>query len=81
MKDFEKELWKQAQEIAREEYESEWGEDTWETQADKYEREDFVWAAYEQLRKVNNETTNTTNNVNKKENITMMNRKNAKEIS
>lgn len=42
-----KELWKLAQQKAKEEYEENWG--SWE-EADKYEREDFVWAAYEKLK-------------------------------
>ena len=44
-----KELWKQAQIQAKEEYEEEWGEGSWEERADKYEREDYVWAAYEKI--------------------------------
>lgn len=90
---FERELWIKAQEIAREEYEDENGGGSWDD-ADKYEREDFVWAAYEQLRKEKENTkmkqmrdaqgrfckatevnNTTTNNVNEKENDTMMNNK------
>lgn len=41
------ELWKKAQKMAKEEYEENYG--NWE-EADKYEREDFVWAAYEKLK-------------------------------
>ena len=41
------ELWKKAQRMAKEEYEENYG--NWE-EADKYEREDFVWAAYEKLK-------------------------------
>lgn len=44
------ELWKQAQKLAMEEYEDEWGFGSWEERADKYEREDYVWAAYEKLK-------------------------------
>ena len=48
------ELWKKAQHQAKIEYEKEYG--SWES-ADKYEREDFVWAAYEKLTKgVENES-------------------------
>ena len=70
---FERKLWIKAQEIAREDYEEENGGGSWDD-ADKYEREDCVWHAYEQLRKVNNDTTNT-NIENKKEIGTMMNNK------
>ena len=45
-----KELWKQAQKLVKEEYEQEWGEGSWEESADKYEREDCVWAVYEKLK-------------------------------
>ena len=45
--DFRKELWKQAQEIAKEDYETNWG-GSWD-EADKYEREDFAFDAYEKL--------------------------------
>lgn len=41
------ELWKKAQRMAKEEYEENYG--NWED-ADKYEREDHVWAAYEKLK-------------------------------
>ena len=44
------ELWKKAQQKAKEEYEKEWGENSWEERADKYEREDYVWYEYEHLR-------------------------------
>ena len=43
-------VWKQAQENAREEYEEEWCEGSWEDLEDKYERQDHVWAAYEKLK-------------------------------
>lgn len=49
------ELWKKAQQIAKKEYEEEWGEGSWEERADKYEREDHVWAAYEKLKGETNE--------------------------
>lgn len=42
------ELWKQAQKIAEENYEKEYGACTWDD-ADKYEREDWVFAEYEKL--------------------------------
>ena len=42
------ELWKQAQEIAKENYEEENGLGSWED-ADKYEREDWVFAEYDKL--------------------------------
>jgi hypothetical protein len=42
------ELWKQAQKLAEENYEKEFGACTWDD-ADKYEREDFVFDAYEKL--------------------------------
>ena len=73
--EFERMLWMKAQETARKDYEEEHGDGSWDD-ADKYERADCVWFAYEQLVKTNNETTNTTtNNVNEKENGIMMNRK------
>lgn len=40
-------LWKQAQQMAIEEYEENYGD--WE-EADKYKKEDWVWAAYEKLK-------------------------------
>lgn len=43
-------LLKDAQKIAEEEYEEEWGEGSLEERTDKYEREDLVWAAYEKLK-------------------------------
>ena len=43
-------LWKQAQKIAKEEYEEEWGEGSWEERADKYEREDYSFAKYFELK-------------------------------
>lgn len=73
----ERELWEQAQERAKELYEEEYGS-SWED-ADKYEREDWVWSIYESIKKGfeklndNNETTNT--NSIKKENDIMENRK------
>lgn len=42
------ELWKQAQKLAEENYEKEYGACTWDD-ADKYEREDWVFAEYEKL--------------------------------
>lgn len=44
------ELWRKARELAKEEYEEEWGAGSWEERADKYEREDYVWAAFEKLK-------------------------------
>ena len=41
-------LWRKAREIAKENYEEENG-GSWED-ADKYEVEDYVWAAYNKLR-------------------------------
>lgn len=43
------ELWKKAQQMAKEKYEEETTEGALE-EADKYEREDYVWAAYEKLK-------------------------------
>lgn len=45
---FSKELWKQAQENAITTYEEENGCGSWE-EADKYEREDWVYAEYKNL--------------------------------
>lgn len=42
------ELWKQAQKLAEENYKKEYGACTWDD-ADKYEREDWVFAEYEKL--------------------------------
>ena len=42
-------LWLKAREIAKEKYEEDTTEGAWE-EADKYEREDYVWAAYERLK-------------------------------
>lgn len=42
-------LWKQAQQIAKEKYEEETTEGAWE-EADKYAREDYVFAAYMRLK-------------------------------
>lgn len=83
------ELWKQAQAIAEEHYNEEFGDGAWDD-ADKYEREDYVDFEFRRLlqEKVNkemaeyemslnsdsNETINNTN-LNKKGNDTMMNRK------
>lgn len=67
-----KELWEEVQEKAKELYEHEYGEGSWED-ADKYEREDWVFSILETLGKVNNETTNT--NSNQKGNDTMKNTK------
>lgn len=41
-------LWRKARELAKEEYEEENGS-SWE-EADKYEKEDYVWAAFERLK-------------------------------
>ena len=41
-------LWRKAREIAKENYEAE-DQGDWE-EANKYEREDYVWAAYDKLR-------------------------------
>ena len=77
MNEFYRDLWLKAQEIAKRNYEEEWGEGSWDD-ADKYEREDYAFAKYDELRKErenmngNNVTTNTTNNnVNEKENDIM----------
>ena len=43
-------LWRLAQENAERNYEEENGGGSWE-ESDKYEREDYVWAEYEKLRK------------------------------
>ena len=76
-REIERELWRKAIEIAKEKYELEWGEDTWELQAGKYERQDWVWAEFEVLKaeyeNSNNETTNK--NLNKRGNDIMMERK------
>ena len=79
---FNRELWVKAQEIAREKYNEEFGGDNWE-EADKYEREDWVWAEYEALkatyeRNNNNETTNK--NLNKRGNDIMMNKNTEKRM-
>ena len=42
------ELWRKAREIAQAEYEEENGT-SW-NEADKYEREDWIWSAYEKLK-------------------------------
>ena len=44
---FDKKLWKAAQKQAKKEYEREYGD--WED-ADKYEREDWVFSAYMKLK-------------------------------
>ena len=44
-----KKLWEQAQHIAKERYEEDTTEGAWE-EADKYEREDYVFAAYMELK-------------------------------
>lgn len=41
-------LWRKAREIAKQMYEED-DQGDWE-EADKYEREDYVWAAYEKLK-------------------------------
>ena len=51
----EKELWKLAQQKAKENYEQEYGTNSWEERADKYEREDYVWFEFEKLRGKNYE--------------------------
>lgn len=43
-----KELWKQAQQLAKENYEKEYGVGSWE-EADKYEREDHSFYEYFKL--------------------------------
>ena len=45
-----KELWEQAQKRAKEIYEDDNVEGAWES-ADKYEREDYIWFAYDQITK------------------------------
>lgn len=49
------ELWKLAQQKAKENYEHEYGTNSWEERADKYEREDCVWFEYKKLRGNKNE--------------------------
>lgn len=44
-----RELWKLTQQQAKEEYEKEFGEGSWE-EADKYEREDYVFAKFFELK-------------------------------
>ena len=44
-----KSVWEQAEKNAIEVYEEEYGAESWEN-LDKYEKEDYVWYAYEQLR-------------------------------
>ena len=51
--EFVAETWKQAQKIAREKYEEVYGEGSWED-ADKYEREDWVFAEFFKLEKEKN---------------------------
>ena len=53
-----KEKWKQAQKLAIEEYEEEYGGGSWE-EADKYEKEDYVWDAYEKIENKQKEETIT----------------------
>ena len=48
MNEFYRDIWEQAQVIAKENYEEEWGEGSWED-ADKYEREDWVFDIYNKL--------------------------------
>lgn len=48
-KDMFYDLWKKAQQMAKEEYEKEYGSGSWEERADKYEREDYVWATFKKL--------------------------------
>ena len=86
---FYRELWVKAQEIAKEKYNEEFGGDSW-NEADKYEREDWVFTEYKRLVeerkemektknvKVNNATTNT--NSNKKGNDIMMNKNTEKRM-
>ena len=75
-KELRERLWKEAQRIAREKYNEEYGGDSWE-EADKYEREDWVWAEFEVLVKGKENNNNKTTNTNsiKKENDIMENRK------
>lgn len=48
--EFSRKLWVQAQAIAEENYNEEFGDGAWD-EADKYEREDCVWFEYEKLLK------------------------------
>ena len=56
MQTFNVDLWKQAQQNAMALYEEENGGGSWE-EADKYEREDYVWDEYEKLRKESDNMT------------------------
>jgi hypothetical protein len=78
-------LWDQACVIAKREYEQENGENSWDN-LDKYEREDYFFAKYFEMRtnkngscKTNNVSVNNNNNNNIKGENTMMNRTNARE--
>ena len=91
MNEFDRNLWIKAQHAAKEKYEEEFGEGSWEEQADKYEREDHVWFEYNKLmegnkmaqmrdehgRFVSNKVNNVNNNtiLNKKGNDNMNNTK------
>ena len=44
-------LWELAQRIAKQNYEQEYGPNSWEEHADKYEREDYVWYEYEKIKR------------------------------
>ena len=50
--EFNRELWVKAQELVREVYEEEYGVGSW-SEADKYEREDWVFSAYLKLKEEN----------------------------
>ena len=50
MNEFYRDLWLKAQANAKREYEEEYDKDSWD-EADKYEREDYVFAEYDRLRK------------------------------
>lgn len=77
-------LWEQAHKIAKEEYEKENGEGSWD-EADKYEREDYIFTKYFEMRDAdkrfgrNNDVTANNNKNNNKGENTMMNRTNARE--
>ena len=77
-REIEKELWEKAQKIAKEKYEEECGWISSWDEADKYEKQDCVFAEFEVLKTEyeklnNNETTNK--NLNKRGNDIMMERK------
>ena len=45
-------LWDIARQDAKERYEEEYGGGSWE-EADKYEREDYVWGSYHKIKGLN----------------------------